>query len=181
MTKTSPAEQAARSRRHMRKIATAVLLLNLFVCVLVADSLFTSYRQSWDKAQVTTRNLARVLERNISGIFDKIDAVLFAAQIGLERRMKMEGLAPSEVTAYLQRHFTNLPEADSLRATNAQGDILYGTGLPPGPSVNISDRAYFIELRDHPEKQLVVSEPLIGAITIDPATFIRDSCCIFYA
>ncbi|MEA5098336.1 MAG: ATP-binding protein [Burkholderiaceae bacterium] len=146
------------------RLAAVVLLVNLFVLGLVADSLVTSYRQSMEKAQVTTRNLTRVLEHNITGIFDKIDAVLFAAQIGLERRMKMEGLAPAEVTAYLYRHYTNLPEAEGLRATDAQGNIRYGTGLEQGNDANIADRPYFITLRDNPDKKLVVSEPIISTV-----------------
>ncbi|MBS1187113.1 MAG: hybrid sensor histidine kinase/response regulator [Burkholderiaceae bacterium] len=152
-------------RRRFWLLAGIVLLLNLFVGTLVVESLGSSYQQHKEKAHVTTRNLAQVLERNITGMFEKINAVLFAAEIGLEYRLQSHKMQPEQVDAYFTRLQTNLPEAVALRATDAHGNILYGTRIAQAANINIADRSYFRQLRDNNNIDMLVSEPVDGAIS----------------
>jgi diguanylate cyclase (GGDEF)-like protein len=56
-----------------------------------------------------------------------------------------------------------LPQAQVIRATNAQGDVIYGPGVRSPPS-NVADRDYFLALRDNPKLGLLVVNPLLGQI-----------------
>ena len=165
MSKPAPPRFYVEIRRRFWSLLGAVLLLNILVSALVANSLLTSYQQHRTETHATTRNLARVLERNITGMFEKIDAVLFAAEIVLERRLQQHKLQTREVNTYFAKLQTNLPEAIALRATDAQGNILYGTRLKQAAGINIADRSYFWKLRDDNSTEMVVSEPVDGAIS----------------
>jgi len=52
--------------KNMRGALIAVLVLNTFVCGLIAWVLFQSYRQYQDRAILVTANLSRVLDENFS-------------------------------------------------------------------------------------------------------------------
>ncbi|MBS1169315.1 MAG: histidine kinase [Burkholderiaceae bacterium] len=153
------------ARRRLRLLVATTLLLNILVCVLVAESQITSRQQRRNDALVTTKNLAQVLERNISGMLEKINAVLFAAEIVLENRLQSPKMQPGKIDAYFAKLQTNLPEAVALRATDADGNILYGTRITEAASVNIADRSYFRQLRDNNAIDMIVSEPVDGAIS----------------
>jgi diguanylate cyclase (GGDEF)-like protein len=67
----------------------------------------------------------------------------------------------SEINSYLELLRSNLPRTEILRATNPVGDILYGTHIS-GPYANVGDRDYFIQLRDSPDTNLVITPPLLA-------------------
>ena len=159
---TSPPKRA---RHYAGILVGSVVLVNLFVSGLVAFSLYLSYQQSREDVQTTGSNLARVLEENVLGRLEKIDTVLFASTLEVQRQLNEGGIDKVTLDAYLHQQYKNLPEADSLRVTNAQGDILYGTGIPADTPSSIADRNYFKQLRDPPAVWMTISEPVTGLIS----------------
>ena len=64
----------------------------------------------------------------------------------------------------MARQKERLPIVNSLRASNEQGDVIYGKGAK-SPPVNIADRDFFIQLRDNPNAGLHISKPIFGRHT----------------
>lgn len=71
-----------------------------------------------------------------------------------------------EVETEMKRYLRDFPEVNSFRVADAQGRYLYDArGILS--DANISDRAYFIQLRDDPSTGLVMSAPLVSRVTKD--------------
>jgi len=145
------------------RLVLAVLLANLLVFALAALSLSQSQRQYQERAEITTRNLAQVLESHLGGIIDKIDIVLLATVDESEKQIA-GGIDAKALNSFLARQQARLPELDSLRVADARGLVSFGTGIPQGRKVDISDRRHFIRLRDDARAGLVIAEPIFARI-----------------
>lgn len=151
----------------MGRVVAGVMLLNLLVIAGIAWSLYRSFEQFEHQADVTTQNLANVLAQNIDGIVDKIGLGLLGAADELERQMAAGVMDREKLTAVLQRWQTRLPYVVAMRATDAQGIARYGAGVPSTAIVNLSDRDYYLYLRDRPGAGLFIAKPNFGRITKD--------------
>jgi hypothetical protein len=68
------------------------------------------------------------------------------------------------ITRYLETQAGRLPNVAFLRATDAQGDVVYGPGVT-GPYANLADREFFRVLKADATRGLFVSKPVIGKIS----------------
>jgi len=146
-------------------LAAAILLINLFVIALTGLSLRQSKIQYEERAEVTTQNLAQVLEEYIDSSFDKVGILLLAAVDEIESRLAAGGIDRRELNKYLSDHSAKLPELAALRMLNAHGEVTYGTGLIGKSPASAADRDYFIRLRDDPNAGLFISRPLVSRIS----------------
>ena len=153
--------------KNMRGALIAVLVLNTFVCGLIAWVLFQSYRQYQDRAILVTANLSRVLDENFSSLVDKVDMSLRTTVNEMERASGSHALDPATLENSLALQDSLLPNTIRLRVTNASGRIQYGEAIA-GSNVNIADREYFTRLREHPDAELLVSTPFVGRIVSNP-------------
>src|SRR5512141_2517557 len=69
-----------------RRLAASVLLINLLVIVAAGFSLYKSFGNYQERAEITTRNLATVLAQNIESTIDKVDLGLLVAADEIERQ-----------------------------------------------------------------------------------------------
>jgi hypothetical protein len=141
--------------------------VNLSVLILVWVSLDASYRQYEDRAAVTSRNTNRLVSQSIAGDINYIDRALRSAADEVERLQATgRAMGAVEMDGFLTRLHSRLPMADSLRMTNAHGDVVAGSGgVGVGMVSASSDRDYFIRLRDDPTAELVISQPVLGRIS----------------
>jgi len=148
-----------------RALITGVILATLFVYAIVGYSLRNS-RLHYDRlAEITTQNMAKSLEANICGIFDKIDIGLSAVEFETERQLATHGVNRDELDGYIRQQLSRLPELSGVRVSDSDGNLLYGVDMSGGKVVNISDRDYFRRLRDNPEESLVPSKLIRGRIS----------------
>ncbi|MFC0239977.1 response regulator [Rhodopseudomonas telluris] len=152
------APQGVRSPWRQWRWLLAVLIADLLVIVLVSLSIWHSYRVHEEAAAVTTRNTARLLSHDVAAGLDKIDLALLTLKDELET--KQELVSPGAIAAAADRQFRRHRRLEFLRVTNAAGDVVAGSGLPEGNRVNVSQRNYFLRLRNSTDAGLVVSEPL---------------------
>lgn len=139
--------------------------INFFVWVMFGYSLYNS-RKHYDKlAEVTTQNMAKILEASINGIFDKIDIGVLSAVHETERQLASGGINKKNLNDYIHQQFKQLPEIEGLRITDAEGNLRYGTDIPADTLVNINDREYFKNLRDNPNEGLAFSPLIRGRIS----------------
>jgi hypothetical protein len=146
-------------------LAAGVLLINLFVLGLAGLSLFQDRRQYEERARITSRNLANVLEQYIVGTIQKADLTLLAVGDEFERLAVGGGNKREALNAFIARHHARIPELDGLRMTNAEGIVTYGIGVDPGSPVSVADRDYFIHARNNPQSGMFISKPIFGRIS----------------
>jgi two-component system, cell cycle sensor histidine kinase and response regulator CckA len=157
--------QAKTTRTFMVWLLAIVLLLNLFVIGLAFVSLYQSRSQYVERASVQTQNLSQALVYSISGMMDTADVALLAIADEVERARLLGRDEAASMNAIIARQHARLPELDSLRVTDAQGKVLYGTGVVPGSAVSAADRDYFLKLKNDPRAGFVISQPVLGRIS----------------
>jgi len=147
------------------RLVALLLFVNASVLGLAWISLDASYRQYQDRAAVSTRNTNRLVSQSIAGDIDQIDLALRAVADEVGRfHSTGSSLAGPEMKVFLGRLQGRLKMADSLRLTNAAGDVIVGSD-GPAPGISAADRGYFITLRDDPKSGLVISPPVLGRIS----------------
>ena len=156
-----PKTQSARSR-FIAWLVAGILLLNLMVFMLLSLSLYQSRQQHEALAASSVDNLSRLLEQDIRNSFFRIDLALQAVADEASRQLRSGPLDAESINAFIARQAARLPALSYLRLTDAQGNLLYGTGLRPEKQVNVSDRVFFAQHRDNPDSGLIVSKPLIS-------------------
>ena len=140
-------------------IATANAILALVLVV----ALWHSRNQQTELAHVSHANLGLALERNLSGLFDKIDLALQGIVIELERTGPV---GKADLTLLNQRaefFARRIAGVEALRFSDGNGVVPENAGYPLGSqSVSIQDRDYFRRLRDGLSDGMVTSNPVFG-------------------
>ncbi|MBF0310280.1 MAG: hypothetical protein HQL56_12210 [Magnetococcales bacterium] len=154
----------AESSFHGR-VTVILLAANLFVWGLAGWSLLESRQQYREEAEVTTRNLASVLEHAIAGVLDKIDIALVAVVSEVERQLAAGSLDGSALGRHMARIQATIPEITSLRVTDAEGNVRYGNEVTASTRINLADRSFFTRQRDEPASGLVIAEPVLARIS----------------
>lgn len=164
----SPLAADRPTRRVLRYGVLGVAVFNLVVMVLVAAFLHERKNQYHEQARGHGSSLARILERTLTGNFQKIDMALLAGSDEFQRLSGGRGASAvnrDAMNAFLARFTKRLPEVTALRIADSQGRVLFGVEGNPMPPPEAGDRDYFIHLRDHPAAQLFISKPAWGRIT----------------
>ncbi|HEX3885760.1 MAG TPA: PAS-domain containing protein [Stellaceae bacterium] len=159
--------------------------LGLIAATIVAITIAAATALSWDQrnatlanAQQDLTNLGVVLAEQATRTLQAVDLVLLesAAQFharDIKGQKEFADLLGSEATHQLlvtqQKH---LPQADSLGVFGADGRLVNLSRLWPVPVLNVADRSYFQELRDHPAHDTVISEPIRNRVTGTWALFV---------
>ena len=130
---------------------------------LILAFLVVSLRQQSERAVASqTLGLARSLDLIFVGQINTIDVTLMAVTNEIEQQLNSAYKRP-DINGYLQSLRNRQPYLEAIHATNARGDVIYGSdlGLPPS---NVADRDYFTQLRDDPTLGLLVGNPVVGRI-----------------
>lgn len=145
-------------------IVASVTLINLFVFGVVALSLYQSFGEIEENAELSAQNLARMLAQDVGGDIDKINVTLLSATDEMERQIAAGGIDRTALNAFLARLQRRVPEIISMRATDVHGFVSYGTGINLAARQNNSDREYFFRQRDNRKAGLVISKPVLARI-----------------
>jgi signal transduction histidine kinase len=151
-------------RAFIVRLASGVLLVNLFIVALAWVSLYQSRHHYKERVVVQAQNLSQALEFTIVGIIDKADLVLLAMVDEAERQVAGGGINEHALNSYIARQHTRVPELNGLRMTNARGDVIFGTSVVPGNLVNVNDRDYYMDARDNRKGELFISKPVFGRV-----------------
>ena len=149
---------------YPRRLLLSLVALNLFVFGLAGVSIYDSHRQYRERAEITTRNLARVMENNLVNAIERIDvslrALLDIHEIHHEEHKRDAAL----MIEHIEKIRARLPEVDAIRLTDAAGRLILGDGVDPDARVSLADRPHFIALRDNPDLDLAISRPQVSRI-----------------
>lgn len=149
----------------LKRLIAGVFTLNLMVIGMIWVALQNSKSHHEEQAAITTRNISRVLDENLSGIFSKTDIALQVVCDEAEHQLKQGVIHEDMLNNFIIRQHSRLPELVSFRATNAFGDAVYGPRSKVTTTTSLAHRDYFKLLRDNPGNRLAISKPLIGGIS----------------
>lgn len=147
----------------MRRLIAGAILANVFVYLVGGLSLYKSRTDLEKRNEITTQNLAKVFEDNINGTINKIDLTLLTVKDTTEEQLASGKINGKAINSAISRAFSRMPELESLRVANQHGVVAYGIGVVK--QVNITDRDYFIRLRDNPRNELVFAKPVKSRMT----------------
>jgi len=150
------------SRSFNARLVAGLLLLNLAVLGLAVWSLHQSRLQYEESASVATRNLARLIEHDVTASVRMIDLALLAVKGEVERQLVAGGVNGPALNDFIRQQVGRQPDLDGLRVTNPQGITIHGTDVVPGAGSSLGDRDYFLRLRNDPNAELVISRPILG-------------------
>ena len=168
----------------LRRRTTGCLLAGalLVLLLLLAFQLGLSYQEQVRLAEVSTRNLAAILDARFEAALRRTDADLQALASEIPRAaLSQQAVAryAKTVNADLDSRLFNMNEMAGYRVHDVNGDSLYASGKVPRRCANIADRAYFQRLRDDPSAGLVFSEVVTKRSTGRPvlvvARALRDA------
>jgi signal transduction histidine kinase/ActR/RegA family two-component response regulator len=144
-----------------------VLALNAFVAVMVGMNLRGSYVQRQKQAALSAQGLARLLERSLAAVFDRVDQALLTVVDEHDRQLANRQPDPAALETVLAHQKARTPDILSLRLVDAGGRV--GRGLPATTEqVSTADRDYFTAPRDAPGAGLFISRPAMGRIVKVP-------------
>lgn len=147
------------------RMSTPVLIVTVFVATLTACVVGLMVWKEYDarqnalaQSETEMRNLAHSLAEHASHTIQAIDVVMddIVAFMRLQR-------IPNRTIfdARLREVADNLTQISDLVILNAAGDIDYAS-LPRAPSLNNADRSYFIHHREHADKTLLITGPILS-------------------
>lgn len=134
-----------------------LVAFNLVAAGAAAWMLRLSHRHYVDRAEITTQNLAQVLEENVEGTVHQIDQALQAIQDEAQH----DPLGP-RLGALLQVQVRRVGLLESLQLADSAGRITHGAPSLAAVPVEVAGQAFFLRLKEDPQAELVISRPVRG-------------------
>jgi signal transduction histidine kinase/PAS domain-containing protein len=157
---------------HPLRLERAYLLgVALSVCLVIgaiAAFAVMQLRQGMQsRMDSTTQNLAVSVRQTIEGMVAAIDVALLSSTDEISRQNATGHADSQAISRYLDLQAKRLPHVAYLRGTDSLGNVVYGSGRPSS-NVNLSDRAFFVRLRDDPSYGIFIAKPVVAKITGRP-------------
>ena len=146
-------------------LIAGVLIINLVMAGFAAFHLNQSHERTLEQVRLSTRNMAALMENNIEDSGRRIDLALLAIVDALEQQLVTRSPDKIDVDSLIALYLKRVPEIDTLRITNPQGDVMWGNDVDPGKPASYADRDFFAEHRRYPGQRLIVPEPLFGRLS----------------
>lgn len=140
----------------------------LVIITLMAASLATwhGYEEALASSRREIRNLGITLAEQTARSMQAVDLVLQEIQAkvaaeGIGTPEQLKGLMGTErAHRLLVDRLANLPQADLIALLDSEGKVVNDSRFWPAPDVDFSNRDYFIHLREHDDRGVVVSAPV---------------------
>ncbi len=149
----------------IQRVFIGLIVLNLLVIGVSLWSITQSRVKYDESAAVETRNLAQLLDHDITESMHSIDLSLQALVAEAEAQLRAGHSNPRALDRLMTQLQFLAPNLSGLRMADALGQVILGDGLQNSTSVSIADRDYFLKLRHQSGRGLVVSAPVVGKIT----------------
>jgi PAS domain S-box-containing protein len=141
--------------------ALVVLLINGFT---LSEFLQRRHDDQF-RAELDAQNNLQLLDHSVHEILTQVDIVLLAITQFHLAEVHDNPAKAAQVNDYLKKISPLIPELVSLRIMNQTGTVIAGINGATALGVDRSFRDYFQRARDKPAPELIVSGPLLGAIS----------------
>lgn len=153
--------------------ARALLFFGIVVAIMIAAvtgyEIVVQRQAALERVRSEMGGINVALAEHTERIIAAVDAVV--ADIVRDRAGAESGgghAASAASHRLLHDHATGLPMLTALISTDAAGRLLAHSTVDPAPAIAVSDRPYFLQLRDNPGSGAYFSEPLVGRVTQQP-------------
>jgi len=143
----------------------AVILLAIIAIVSSALALRYLYQDAISDQTEISRDITHSITSNLIAEIATIDYILQVSTDEIERQLSNRQITYESVTNFLIRQRGRFSFLDLLRATNPQGETIYGQGVEPDQRASLDQRDYYKQLKNDPTLGMVVAEPIIGKIS----------------
>lgn len=127
-----------------------VLALNLLVALLAFTDLRSSHQAAYARTATSTRNLAQLLEREVSGVLDRASVALGSTVYQLEQQLAAGGIDRAKLWKLVDAEVALAPEVAYLGVFDAEGAQVCGIPASRCRFLNIADREHFLRQREQP-------------------------------
>jgi diguanylate cyclase (GGDEF)-like protein/PAS domain S-box-containing protein len=139
------------------------------IVVLLLTSLGNEHQEAEKHARMEVENISRLLEEHALADVQKFDLVLrdlhgHIKSSDMRLARGVDSRRARELHVLLASHLETVPEVSVLHLTNAKGEHIHSS-LAPLPHIDISDRHYFLRIKNDPTDGLVISSPIISRTT----------------
>jgi len=151
---------------YTARIITIAIALNGIVAAMTWTSLDKSRLKYQESITVAIQNLSKFVVSDMDAQYHDADLALQVVADEYERQTLTDRPPDSTINALIRRQLQLHPALISIRITDRNGETILGyEGRSPPPGSNIARRPYFIQLRQNPHTNLVISPPLLGKIS----------------
>ncbi|RCW70355.1 bifunctional diguanylate cyclase/phosphodiesterase [Pseudorhodoferax soli] len=169
MSLANPQALVDRLSQKQKKLSTLLVGANVAIALILLALMYAVHnasKQSYEsQAQSLAEGIATIAQANVGSELNLIDAVLRATADEVQRLKPGAGATTPLVDEILQTRLNLLPGAEAFRLTDRSGLVQWGTGLPPGQRMDVSDRPYFMEAQRRPSEQTLVAGPVRSRVS----------------
>lgn len=144
-------------------LAGAVLLVLVAVSIFVAYSLHQNRLRYYAEAENTSRNLAMALENALWAHFNEVDLALHRARAEFVQMHAQARYSPAAFSSYLRSLKERMPQARSVRGSDADGMVIYGEDIDLAKPQDLKIREFY--QRATTERELVFGVPVKSRIS----------------
>lgn len=153
------------NKSFVRRLIISAVMINLLFAILTGVTLHHDRQQSEAGAMLNTQNICQVLEENISGTIREVDLALLTIKSEFERQQAEGDVDAATMNAFIHTPFSHMPQLDGVRIADSSGRLRYGTKVEANKIITVHDRDYFIQLRENPTAEVIISKPVVGRVT----------------
>jgi len=150
-------------RKLFATLVTAVVAVLLVVALFVVHTLQQSKQRYYANAEETSRNLAITLENFLHAHFQEVDLAMRRAREEFLAQQRAPGFSHERFSEYLRSLKERLPQAQSVRGSDADGNVIYGEEIDPANILNLQIREFFQRARA--ERGLIFGLPIKSRIS----------------
>ena len=159
-------------KAKLQSIPIFAALLAIIVLVGVMSAL--SYSRFHQEAETSASNLAEIIRENFEETLRRAESDIRSFSLGLKPEDLSLGIADhrrADIESWMSFHLRQFPEISNYRVFTADGDPALNAGTSAA-IFNVSDRKWFLSLKNDSAKDLVISEVLISKSAQVPTVII---------
>ncbi len=151
-----------------RRIIVATVSFVIFMTLLVAVGLWHMYADAIEDGAREVNDIAKILSEEVAHSTRGIEIILDEIIVEVRRRdgesdagyaARLKGKALFD---YFQQQMSRLPQADAMAVATADGMMVNTSRYWPTTPIDVNDRDYFRNLKEHAISSLTVAEPIIS-------------------
>ena len=147
------------------RLVTLAAIANFGIILLFGVLFYRSWKNHYDQARTWSQNVAKFLETSIYEKFDHVNLCLAEISYETENQLRGHRIDGSRISNYIRFQTTQIRDLDYIVIVDEFGNVKYGDRSDLDKTINLSDREYFIKLRDNPNEIYAMSGLLRSRIT----------------
>jgi PAS domain S-box-containing protein len=145
-------------------LLVGTLVTTVVVTVLGVRGVLADRTAALRLADLQSRNLAQAMERNLSGLVQRIDHSLLTITGEVEGDLARGRRDLPRLDRLVKAQRALLPEIAAIRVSDPEGLVLLG-GPEGGGAPSLADRPHFIRLRSDATSGLAITRPVLGTFS----------------